>query len=132
MLLSAHQAGQAPACALLQLPHHVLQTRHPSHLVENSGIHHLGHLLVELGHLGLIDILGSVASLEQTFNAAHPLNDCGELGVLGDEVFDFFFRDSRALRDPDDSAVLFGEEFGAVSVVQFCVVHGVHHRHETF
>lgn len=127
----AHEAVHA-AGALLQLPHHVVQAGHAAHLLEDPRVHHFGHLLVQFGHLGLVDVFGHVAAFEQALDAAHFFYDGCKLGVLSNEVFHVPFCDPSALGHSGDARRLLGEQFCAIAMVEFAFVHGVHNGHEAF
>ena len=53
-----------------------------THLLQYSGVDHLGHLLVKFGHLTWIYVLVEVASLEESLNTTHLLDHLAELTVL--------------------------------------------------
>lgn len=50
-IIESHHAFHIASSTLLKLPHHGLKSCHTTHVMKNSWIHHLGHLLIQFCHL---------------------------------------------------------------------------------
>ena len=104
----------------MELSHHILQT---AHLVENARIDDTRDLLLHVAHLGWVDVGWHFsATVEQAFGSAHLFDYLSKLGVLRDEILDFFGRDASASSHSVISARRLGEYFGAIWRVKLYLV----------
>ena len=96
----------------MELSHHVLEA---AHLVEDARIDDARDLLLHVAHLGRVVVGWHLsAAVEQAFGSAPLFDDLSKLGVLGDEILDFFGRDAGASDHSVVSARSLGEYLGAV------------------
>ena len=86
--------------------------------MEDPGIHHLHHVLVEFCHLGRVDIFGHVAALEESFNASHLFNHLSKLSVLLEQFLDHGVRSARSHGHSCHPAGLPREQLGSLWTVQ--------------
>lgn len=130
-----------------------------THVMQDSGVHHFGHLLVQFGHLWRVHILGHVSAwcrkqicwisqssgpdlypacpltFEEAFDAAHLLDHLSKLGVLRQQLLDVSGGHSRPTSYSLDSVWLLTEQLGAVFTVQlwkhvFSIVSRDHEKRE--
>ena len=99
-LLQAGHVRRSPPS--LHLLHHVLDPGHAAHLLQHPRVDHLRHLLVELSHLGRIDLVKGlllrdipaetvylfvhISPLKEPLDSSHFLDDLRELGVLLEQL----------------------------------------------
>merc|ERR1719336_1623939 len=109
----------------------MMKQMHPSYGSQHVRVHRFRHTLINLAHLGRIEVLYLFLVFEKLLHSSHLFDHLAELLVLVKERVDLDLHDPGSTGDPRHSVGLTDEGLRGVHIVKLLVVHAVHDCHES-